>query len=212
MLHSTVTQSGPTQHFVWAYLFGNVQFPETCGAQERTLTSKSSTGHHSGRSAPVTAVRAMPGTPKKARPPPEARRKSRRNDAALRIAPAFVGREDLPPIDLRRGHSPSNKEKRISLRAKSGAARLPLLSETSRLVHHSPAVQLARQYLDRAGILRASGLAPCPETQAAVCRRAAALAPPNTNNARLSSRRQFRMTFRKGGKIDCCDGTHPRRG
>ena len=31
----------------------------------RTLTSKSSTGHHSGQIAPVTALRAMPGAPKK---------------------------------------------------------------------------------------------------------------------------------------------------
>lgn len=59
---------------------------------------------------------------------------------------------------------------------------------------------------------------PCPETQAAVCRRAAAFGtPPNINNARLPFPErvpggEFRMTFRKDGKIDCCDGTHPRDG
>ncbi|MET4261759.1 hypothetical protein ABIC09_006730 [Bradyrhizobium sp. S3.12.5] len=58
---------------------------------------------------------------------------------------------------------------------------------------------------------------PCPETQATVCVAQQHLAPPNTNGARLPfpsivPSRQFRMTFRKGGKIDCCDGTHPRDG
>lgn len=160
MLHPIVTQTGQTQHSERAYLSGFVCDPELYGAQERTLTSKSSTGHHSGRIA--TAVRAMPGASKNARPPPEAGRKSRRNDAASRIAPAFVRTEDLPAIDFRRGHSPSNKEKRISPPRNLEPFAFRLLSESSRLVHHSPAVRLGRQCLDPAGILRASGLAAVP--------------------------------------------------
>lgn len=65
MLHPIVTQSGPTQHSERAYLSGITSYPELYGAQERTLTSKSSTGHHFGQIAPVTALRAMPGAPKK---------------------------------------------------------------------------------------------------------------------------------------------------
>ncbi|MGY3362180.1 hypothetical protein ACVWZK_008843 [Bradyrhizobium sp. GM0.4] len=160
----------------------------------------------SRRSAPCMAHQ------KNAQPPREAGRRSRRNNTALRIAPAFAGREDyrrsiygegIRRQTTRSGYHSARNLEPLAFRS---CRKLHDLSTTRPLSnwHGSTLIEL--------GSFAQAVWPPCPETQAAVCRRAAALAPPNTNNARLSSRRQFRMTFRKGGKIDCCDGTHPRRG
>lgn len=160
----------------------------------------------------------MPGAPKKARPPPEAGRKSRRNDAALCIAPAFVGREDLPAIDF--GEGIRRQKRRNGYHSARNLE--PLAFRSCRKLHDLSTTRPLSGW-DVSALIELRSFAqavwlPCPETQAAVCRRAAAFGtPPKTNNARLPfpervPGREFRMTFRKDGKIDCCDGTHPRDG
>lgn len=165
----------------------------------------------SRRSAPCLAHQ------KNAQPPREAGRKSRRNNAALRIAPAFAGREDyrrsiygegIRRQTTRSGYHSARNLEPLAFRS---CRKLHDLSTTRPLSgwHGSTLIEL--------GSFAQAVWPPCPETQAAVCRRAAAFGTPKHQQRSIIfrksvPRRQFRMTFRKGGKIDCCDGTHPRDG
>lgn len=160
----------------------------------------------------------MLGAPQKnARPPREAGRKSRRNNAALRIAPAFVGREDyrrsiygegIRRQTTRSGYHSARNLEPLAFRS---CRKLRDLSTTR------PLSGWQGSALIELGSFAQAVWLPCPETQATVCRRAAAFGTPKHQQRSIIfrksvPRRQFRMTFRKGGKIDCCDGTHPRDG
>lgn len=163
MLPPIVTQSGPTQHSDWAYLSGFCLISRTvwCPGKDSDLQVIDRTALRSNR-----ASHGGPRHTWRTKKQPGLRRPGE-NHAGMTLLYAShqlssVGRTYRRSI-FGEGIRRRNKEKRISLRAKSGAVCLPLLSETSRLVHHSPAVRLGRrQCLDRAEILRATGLAAVP--------------------------------------------------
>lgn len=175
MLHPIATELGQHNTLI-GLIYLDLFDPQLYGAQERTLTSKSSIGHHSGRIA--TAVRAMPGASKKS--PASSGGRAKVTQERRCFTPHQLSSVRRTYRRWIFGEGIRRQTRRNGYHLREIWSRLP--SGSCRKVHDLSTTRPLSGW-DGSALIQLGSFAqavwlPCPETQAAVCCRAAAFGTP----------------------------------